>query len=398
VLLLGFAAMLRSAFPMIPDGGDYFYDAGGAIDALVRLDLRGFVLGQPLMGSFSLFLRAPFVALVFHQSLAIVYLVGSIPCVSAVVALGMVLRRRVAAAGLPAAAGIAVAAAVVLNPGVIRALSWGHPEEILAGALCVGALLAALDGRILAAGVLLGCALATKQWAVIAVVPALTALPARRCSCLAIAAGVALAFTLPALIGSLDGFVTVNAAAASARPVVTAPNLWWLVATHPGGHPPADAGNFAGTIPAWLAAPLHPAIVLAGIPLGWWFARGRGRTRRQDVLGLFALLMLIRCVFDPWNIDYYHAPFLLALAAWEGTARGGWPRVTILAGAALALTFPASLDSQREVSADGLRYCVTYLVWALPLLGWLSAAVLGRLAQAPGPLRAAATAAPAPAA
>jgi glycosyl transferase family 87 len=390
--------MLRSAFPMIPDGGDYFYDAGGAIDALVRLDFHGFVVGQPLMGSLSLFLRAPFVALVFHQSLPVVYLVGSLPCLAAAVALGMVLRRRMARAGLPALAGTAVAAAVVLNPGVIRALNWGHPEEVLAAALCVGALLAALDGRAVAAGLLLGCALATKQWAAIAVVPLLIALPARQGRALAIAAGVALAFTLPALLGSLDGFVTINAAAANARPVVTAPNVWWLVATHPGGHPPAGAGNFAGTIPGWLAAPLHPALVLAGLPLGALFVRRRGRARREDVLGLFALLMLVRCAFDPWNIDYYHAPFLLALAAWEGTARGGWPRMTVLVGAALALTFPASLNSQREISAEGLRYCLTYLVWALPLLVWLASEVLGRPGRVPAALRAPApVAAPAPA-
>src|SRR5258708_33889262 len=43
--------------------GDYRLDAMGPIDALARGDLHGFFAGQPLMGSFSLILRAPFVAL-----------------------------------------------------------------------------------------------------------------------------------------------------------------------------------------------------------------------------------------------------------------------------------------------------------------------------------------------
>ena len=60
--------------------------------------------------------------------------------------------------------------------------------------------------------------------------------------------------------------------------------------------------------------------------------------------------MLARCLLDPWNIDYYHAPFLLALLSWEALARDGWPRVTLFAGAALALTFPASIDSMTAMT------------------------------------------------
>jgi hypothetical protein len=103
------------------------------------------------------------------------------------------------------------------------------------------------------------------------------------------------------------------------------------------------------------------------------------------VLGLFALLMLLRCLLDPWNNDYYHAPLLLSLLAWEALGRDGWPRLTLFAGAALAVTFPASLDSMSALSADSLRTCVTYLAWALPLAGWLAMTLFApwRLGMAP---------------
>ena len=112
--------------------------------------------------------------------------------------------------------------------------------------------------------------------------------------------------------------------------------------------------------------------MLLGIPIGWLFWRRRATFEPSDALGLFALLMLLRCVLDPWNIDYYHAPFLLSLLAWEALSRDGWPRLTLFAGVALALTFPATLDSMSQMSAESLRYCLTYLVWALPLTWWIS--------------------------
>jgi hypothetical protein len=86
--------------------------------------------------------------------------------------------------------------------------------------------------------------------------------------------------------------------------------------------------------------------------------------------------MLLRCVLDPWNNDYYHAPFLLALLAWEATARGGWPRLTLFAGTALALTFPASAVTFTELSAGGGVLAVTYLAWSVPLAAWLFVTLL----------------------
>jgi len=400
--VLAFAAgvllMLRSAVPMDP-GVDYFTDASPAIDALVRGDLHAFFAQHALMGPLSLLLRAPFVALVFHGSIETVYFAGVLPCLAGVVALVIVLRRRMAALGRPAAAIGLVTLVALLNTGTFRSVHWGHPEELLAGALCVGAVLAALSDRTLAAALLLGLAVATKQWAVIATVPVVLAATRHRMLIAVLAGAIAVAFTLPMVLMAPDSFVSVHEDAVLAGGAVSPPNVWFpFSSTRPLELRAGIGSGFAYEIPAWLAMLTHPLIVLIGLPLGALYRlRRRDATARADALGLLALLLLLRCVLDPWNIDYYHAPFLLALLGWEAIARDGWPRATVLAGALLAATFPASLTTMSAMSAEPLRYCLPYLAWALPLTGWLAlslyaparaaaiaAAVRGRLPERRG--------------
>ena len=303
----------------------------------------------------------------------------------------MYLRRRMLTLGRPVAAALLVGVLAMMNPGTLRALHWGHPEEFLAGALCVGAIIAATRSRSLLAGVLLGLAIATKQWAVIAIIPTLLAATEHRFRLAAIAGAIAIAIALPAMALNAGGVVgTHTSVIASPEAVVAPANVWWPFSTpRTDAERAAGARGFAATIPNWLGTVSHPLIVLIGVPIGWLFWRCRQRFGPSDALGLFALLMLLRCLLDPWNIDYYHAPFLLALLAWEALARDGWPRLTLFAGAALALTFPATLDSMSQMSAESLRYCVTYLAWALPLAGWIAMALfapqrLARFTQAVG--------------
>ena len=360
----GLLVMLRSAFPM-EAGTDYFADASAAIDALARGDLHGYFHETPLMGSFSLLLRAPFVWLVYDSSLDAVYFAGVLPCLAAVAGLAYALRRRMTALGRPAAAIALVTVVALLNNGVFRSIHWGHPEELLGGALCAGAVLAGLRDRSLLAGLLLGLAVATKQWAVIAVIPVLLATSQRRIALLLVAGAVGGARTAPS-------FLVTKEAAVAGGPVGP-PNIWMAFAS-PRSEAAREASSqgFAYEIPLWLSGLTHPAIVLAAIPLGFLFWLRRSTLAREDALGLLALLFLIRCIADPWNNDYYHAPFLLALLCWEAIARDGWPRMTVLAGAALSLTFPATLVTMSQMSAEPLRYCIGYLVWALPLTGWLA--------------------------
>jgi hypothetical protein len=382
-LLVAGVLVLRSALG-VADGLDYFTDAALPIDALARGDLRAFAANPALMGDFSLFVRAPFVWLVFDQGLSVVYLAGALPCLGALVALALYLRRRVLARGLPVAAALLVGLLTVLNPGTFRSLHWGHPEEILGAALCVGAILAATRGRSLLACVLLGLAVATKQWAVIAVVPTLLAATRHRMRLTLLAGALAVAVALPALVLQPQAVIATHHAIVQAQPVAGPANVWWPFSTpRTAAERTAGAPGFDAKIPTWMGTLSHPLIVLLGLPLGLVFWRRRERLGPHDALALFALLMLLRCLLDPWNNDYYHAPFLLSLLAWEALGRDGWPRLTLFAGAALALTFPASADSMSALSADALRICATYLAWALPLAAWLAMALFapGRLAR-----------------
>jgi hypothetical protein len=373
-VLIACVLVLRSVVG-IADGLDYFTDAAAPIDALARGDLHAFAANPALMGEFSLVLRAPFAWLVYDQSLTVVYLAGALPCVAALVALALVLRRRMLALGRPAAAVLLVSVLAVVNPGTFRALHWGHPEEFLGGALCVAAIIAATRGRSLLAGVLLGLAVATKQWAVIAIIPTLLAATRYHIRLGVVAGVLAAAIALPAMLAQPQAVIGMQKSIAQAQPVVTPANVLWPFSTPRTAAERVSAPGFAEKIPTWLGTLSHPLIVLLGVPLGWLYWRRRARRRPEDALALFALLMLLRCLLDPWNIDYYHAPFLLSLLAWEALGRDGWPRVTLFASAALALTFPPSLDTMSQMTMESLRYCATYLAWALPLAGWLGMAL-----------------------
>ena len=68
----------------------------------------------------------------------------------------------------------------IVYPLTFKAVETGHPEELLAAALVIGSAVSAATGASWRAILLLGLALATKQWAVIAFFPILMALPAHR--------------------------------------------------------------------------------------------------------------------------------------------------------------------------------------------------------------------------
>jgi hypothetical protein len=367
------ALSLRAGIGMEP-GLDYFSDSSAAIDALVRRDLDGFFASQPLMGSFSLLLRAPFVAPVFYGSLDSVYFAGALPCLIATVVLGMALARLLAERGQPAAVqGLALGLAVI-NPVTFRALHWGHPEELLAAALCVGAVLAALRERSLLAGLLLGLALATKQWALLAVLPALLAAPRQRVVLLTIAVAIAGALTVPMLIADNARFAAVTESVGgqdSLGPSTTPWNVWW---------PLADLTSVSGAserymAPTWIGTLSHPLIVLMPIPLAGLLRLRRDR-RPDDALLLLALLFLLRCLLDNWNNDYYHAPFFLSLLAWETVRRPGVPRLSLTVAILLGLSF---WPEQTRIFADSIDAApllfAFYIAWAVPLAALLAVAL-----------------------
>jgi hypothetical protein len=374
------ALALRVAVLMEP-GLDYFTDAGGPIDSLVRGDLDTFFANQPLMGTFSLVLRAPFVALVFHSSEAVVYMVGALPLVLSAVILGLALARLVAERGHGTAVQGAVAGLAIFNPVTFKALHWGHPEELLGAALCAGAVLAALRDRAVLAGVLLGLALATKQWAVIAVLPVLLAASERRLLTLGLAGAIASALTLPLLLGNAGAFhaASVNAAGHAAQVADTTPwNVWWPIAELTSV--PVLGERYLA--PGWVRTISHPLIVLIAIPLSALLWRRRDR-RRDDALLLLALLFLLRCLLDNWSNDYYHAPFLLALLTWETVRRPGLPVLSLGVAALLGISFWPQYDQMFGDSAPHAALLnAIYLSWSIPLAVGLALALYapGRLA------------------
>jgi hypothetical protein len=306
--------------------GDYPHDAAGAVEALAGGHvLRSLTVHpQPLMGPVAILVRAPFVAAGHWAgagSLAS-YRLGAIPCLVAAGLLGVVLLRTFAPASRRGAASILVVLLAVASPAATSAVELGHPEEVLCAALSVLAVVAAMRGRVVATALLLGLALATKQWAVIAVPPAILAVaPRSRWRVAAAAAGLAALLTLPQALADPGGFASVSQHAATATNDTFVQSWWYLL-----GH----------TLPGWLARSTHPAIVLAAVPLTV-LAHRRG-LRAEDALPLLALLFLVRCVLDPVDNYYYHLPLLLTLLAWDVQTRRHLPYATLAATVSLIVT------------------------------------------------------------
>jgi hypothetical protein len=353
-------------------GTDYPFDARPAIAALARGDLHGFTGDQAQMGPFSLIVRAPAVALAGTDSVW-GYRLGALVCLLAVIALGGFIAQRAGTSY-----GVIAALLLIVNPVSIDALRLGHPEERLGSALCVIALLLGRERRLTAAGIALGAALATKQWALIAIAPVLAAAPGHaRMRLAATAAGVAATVIVPVALADPHAFVSALHHPAFGVSAMRTGNLWGLTAIS--DHVSLGAGETAMTYvtPRWLQHMAHPLVAALTLGLGGLALRRRS----LDPLALLAVLMLARCALDPWDHAYYHAPFLAALVAWEALEARRLPLVSALSAAWLGLVFRVDLPL-----SDAL-----YALWALPMASWLirRSLRLEPLQAAPQPLPAA---------
>lgn len=354
---------------------DYDHEASAAFASLIAGDVRGFLAQVPAYGG-SMVLRAPVagaVAWLGGGELA-VYRAVSIPGLLAVAALGVLLVRRLARRGRSTGVRTLVLALCVVNPITIRALELGHPEELLCAAFCIGAVLAAIDGRTVLAAVLLGLAIASKQWAVLAIGPVLLALPERRIRALAIAGAVTAVVLAPILLAAPTGTtMLVKGASTTGHIFVPWQAFWFLgesghVVIGGDGLPKPDGYRVP---PAWLSPLTHPLIALLVIPLSLAWARVHRAVPRfggEQILLLLALLLLLRCVLDPWNVIYYELPFLLALLTWESLCRPERPPVLALTTTALVwVTFQRA----PEVLSPDMQ-AVFFLAWSLPMVAWLA--------------------------
>jgi hypothetical protein len=352
---------------------DYDNEVSGAFQALIRGDALGFLQLAPAYGG-SLVLRAPFAAATaaLGGGELAVYRAVSIPCLLAVAVLAVMVVGRMGARGRSTGSRALVLGLCVANPITLRALEIGHPEELLCAALCIGAVLTAGSRRTLLAAVLLGLAIATKAWGVLAIGPVLLALPGRRMFVLALAGAVTLVVLAPLV---LAGSPTAIAHGASTTGTIFQPwQVFWLLGD--AGHVivgsdgmPKPAGYRLP--PEWLSPLTHPLIVLLAVPCSLLWLRLRGAAPRvapEQLLLLLALLLLLRCVLDPWNVVYYELPFLLALLAWEALCRPDRP--PILALAATAIGWVTFEQAPGWLSPD--MQSALFLAWSLPLVAWLA--------------------------
>lgn len=365
-VVLGCAAVAASLFLAFWPSAvqDYARDAGPALHPLIGGHLSAALHHQPAMGWFSILLRAPFAFFARHQGTLLEYRLGAIPCVLAIAAVGLALASR---ARRTAAAAALVVALAVLGPMNWHALFTGHPEELLGAALCVGAVLLAGSGRSpLAAGIALGLALATKQWAILAAGPVLLAAPQDRIKLGAAALASGGTITLLPILGGGHHLLSPATSIAPAGVAIEPASIWWPLGH---AHHIALPGWTAEvrTLPQWLANLTHPLIALLGLALPLPLLMKR-RAGTETAFALLALLFLLRCVLDPMTVGYYQVPLLLSLLALETLHRRGLPLLTLASSALLWL-----LVARIPWGLEPGKVATLYLAWALPLAAYLAA-------------------------
>ncbi len=352
---------------------DYDTEARPSYEALIHGHVLGFLRLAPAYGG-SLIERAPFALLpgLWGGGSLAVYRMVALPCLLAAAVLGVYLVSGMRRAGRSNLAKAVALAVCVANPITLRALELGHPEELLGGCLCVAAVLLAARDRPLAAGIVLGLAIANKEWALLAAGPVLLALPRGRARriCLS-AAFVSAAAVLAPLALSSGGFAAKTAATASPPSEIFQPwQIFWFFGhhgalVHGGFNAPKPGYRIP---PAWAHLISHPLILLAGLALaGALWLRARRLDPRQALLAL-ALVLLLRCLLDTWDAVYYPLPFVLALLAWEVAGQARRPPVIALGSSMLVWISFQWLP--EHVSPDA--QAALFLLWSVPLTAWLS--------------------------
>ncbi|HEX5900742.1 MAG TPA: glycosyltransferase 87 family protein [Solirubrobacteraceae bacterium] len=351
---------------------DYEGEAEPALLALRHGHVWAFLHHLPAYGG-SLILRAPFALLpaAWHGGDLALFRTMAAPCLLAAVALAVVLHHRARGYGAGGAAAWLVLLLTAANPLTLRALETGHPEELLGGALCVAAGLAAIARRPLLAGVLVGAAMANEPWAVVAVAPIMLMLPDRRRRALACSVGVAALLVAPMFLLS-GGALTSTVAVAHGSGAIFQPwQLWWFLGDH--GHRVMGVyGEKVGyrTPPLWVTRVSHLLVVLVPVAAALLVARRRPTLGPAAGFALLALALQLRCLLDTWDAVYYALPACLALVAWEVHAR----RPPLVALTTVALTWSTFELLPKAVSPD--VQAAVYLAWSLPLVCGLGLAIL----------------------
>ena len=152
LVLLALGSACVSGLVLLARLGDYPGDAGPAVAALAAGSFRRAAAVPFLMGPFSIVLRAPLVWVAQRAGLSElgIYRAGIVPCVAAAAGLGIALARPWRGGGARISTRpLLVPILAILTPASLAAVQNGHPEEALGGALCVAAVLLALERRVL---------------------------------------------------------------------------------------------------------------------------------------------------------------------------------------------------------------------------------------------------------
>ena len=370
---LSLTAPLGQDYPGPPcDTCDF---AGPPIDSLSHGDVGHFFSLQPVMGSVSLILRAPFALLAreLGRSEQYAYQLGALACLAfAAVVFAAVVARQMDRRGQSKAAQVVILGLFIAGPLTVQALRWGHPEELLAAALCIGGVVAAARRQPALAGALLGLALATKLWAWLAFLPALIVVArGERIRFTAWFAGAAALFIVPMLAGDPHRFLDQIHHYSVPGNGLTPSNIWWVYG-HEAGLDVSQGirGNPTYALPALLGKASHLLVLAASVGLTavYWFKR---RERDPlDILLLVALIFLLRCMLDPLTYSYHHIPFFVALLSYEGLRRRGMPWVSMFVA-----TLVYVMTKKIAPMDDPTLLNRVYLAWAVPVATYLSFAI-----------------------
>jgi len=328
---------------------DFFVEAWPAYRALAHRHVVEFLrLGPAYFGS--LILRAPFalVASALGGGPKAVYFATALPCLIAAVIFGSWLavqpRRHI---GHGISSRVSPLVLCIFNPIILMCVIFGHPEDVLGAVLCIAAVLLSQRGAAGWAGLLIGLAVANKSWAVIVVPVVLAALPSGYRRALLVMSTTAGLILVPAILVRQHGIAPAGAATTLGSQVGSTflyPQLlWWFGPT------------------SWIARNAHVDLVLVcgACTLLWWMTRFAGRwSPARDVdslLLLLAFVLLLRAALDPWDNIYYHAPFLLALMAYE-SRRTPW--LTSICSAALLIVIPPAIISHISLDWRAGAYAI----------------------------------------
>lgn len=248
---------------------------------------------------------------------------------------------------------------------------WGHPEDTLAIATFIVALMALMDRRWRAAGWWFGISVAFQPF-VLAVLPLLVLglVPGVRTRVAFVCRSALPSLTLLGIPLLRNWHLTMTTVLEQANyPSIDHPTPWLFLAPvlHSGHrvtrltvlrsasgfhflHHGSMVGPVVGTGPGHLIA------LVIGLGVGLW--AWRHPPSADGLLWLAALCLTLRCVFESVEDPYYVWP-ALALLLVAAASRGGW-RVFAMAGLAAALTVFA-------------EYHLGTWAWYLPVVGILGA-------------------------